>query len=150
MPDMRDVLTKAIQSYSPSEWGDRPNMLMLALGPGLAEHLVNTLPLVQQWAVGTEINGKLDEIEPDTETEVRDDALRDLASMQEELRGWKAREYRTPEELSHSYALYTSFGIDWVPETEPDIEDDLAQLVLNDEDDGASEPDHDWQPTGFQ
>jgi hypothetical protein len=145
MPDMRDVIIKALQSYSNPDGS--PNMLIMALAPGLVEHLVATLPLIQLWAVGVDINGKLDEIEPDTETEVRDDALRELAGLQENLRQLHVK--NGPPSIEISYGLYTSFGIDWIPDSEPDIEEDLLQLVLNDEDDGVEEPEHDWQPTGF-
>jgi hypothetical protein len=155
MPDMRDVITKSLQSWCdkafPAELGTQYCDPIKALAPAMADHLVENLPLVQQWAVGVEIDGKLDEVDLDTETEVRDDAMRELAGMQEELKGWKAREVQTPEEEKMSYALYTTFGIDWIADPEPDIEEDLARLVLNDEDDdGAAEPEYNWQPTGFK
>lgn len=143
MPDMRDILTKAIQSFSAGDV-EAVNLLFKAMAPQLAEHLVETLPLVQQWAVGNEFDGKLDDL--DDETEDREQAVRALAESKEfdrqhpELSGYPRRNTRQ---------LYTSFGIDWIPDPEPDIEEDLVRLVLNDEDDGAAEPEYDWQPTGF-
>jgi hypothetical protein len=142
MPDMRDVITKAIQSYAPNADGS-PNMVVLAMAPLLAEHLVDTLPLNQEWAVGATVDGKLDDI--DDETWDREEALRSLASAKELDRQWAVR---------HNVALsgrqlYTRFSIDWIPEEEPDIEEDLLRLVEQDEDDGIPEPEHDWQPTGF-
>jgi len=144
MPDMRDVITKAIQSFSAGDV-ETVNLLFKAMAPQLAEHLVENLPLIQEWAVGATVNGKLDDI--DDETWEREEALRSLASAQESDRQWATKHNIPPGEQRQ---LYTRFSIGWIPEEEPDIEEDLARLVLNDEDDGAAEPEHDWQPTGFK
>lgn len=144
MPDMRDVITKGIQSYADSiDPFPESQLAIRALAPALADHLVDALPLIQQWAVGTEINGKLDDL--DDEDEDREAVIRHLA---------EAREFDRQTEASYGKQnvarnLYTSFGIDWIPDPEPDIEEDLLRLVEQDADDGTPEPEHDWQPTGF-
>jgi hypothetical protein len=146
MPDIQDLMVKAIQSYANTiDFSEDSRLCILALAESMSPHIINELGLKQEWAVGTFFRGKLDDIDDeDTDPQVVMDSL----EIQERAdKVWLSAE--TPEDDIPRRALMTRITTGWAEEVDPEVDEHLLELVANEEvvlcANGGSPDAHDWR-----
>jgi len=132
MPDLQDMVTSAIQSYtqkfnSPNDPGA---LVLMAVADDLATHLIDDLRLRQEWGVGTFQKRGSKELLDDIicEDTQRDRALRNVRRMQQTDKAQIGE-----QDVDFRRALVTYIFRDWEEEaTDAELDPALVELVEND------------------
>lgn len=129
---IEDRLTKAIHAYADLLGGAPQVQLEIrAMADHMGAFLVEELGLKQEWAVGTFVRGKLDDIDDDS-TDPQD--VVDALAMHNRLDAEETFADDIVNELGFRRSGMTRLYTDWEEDEQPvaDVDEDLAFLVDDD------------------
>lgn len=125
MPEIQDLVTKAIQGYAETiPQFEESRLCILALAEQMAVYVIDDLKLEQEWAVGTFFGGQLDNI---SDEDVDPSPVMDALEAHELLDAQDARAGVLNETMRR--ALMTRINTGWAEEDDPEIDEHLVELV---------------------